>query len=118
MSFDPSIYRHRHKYTNYQYDFSAYDLNLDLDDEVVQKFWAYAEKRMNIYTQKFQKLPKPRTDDPVLANYKFCNVYRELDRQTIYIHTKLQYLRDDFESRLLNLMIFRFIAKIETSEIL
>lgn len=116
--FNPSIYRHRDKYIDYKAISSDYNLDFELDNDVVEDFWAYARERMNIFYQKDSNQPLPWTQDDVLARYKFCNVYRELDKQSIYIHTKLLYLRDDFESRLLNLMIFRFIAKIETSELL
>lgn len=30
-------------------------------------------------------MPKPWTTDPILLEYRFCNVYRELDRETTWI---------------------------------
>ncbi len=71
---------------------------------------------MEIWHQKNAGLDWPRTDDTILQTYKFCNAYRELDKQTIYIHKKLAHLRDNFPLRLCNLMMFRFMAKIETFE--
>lgn len=46
--------------------------------------WAIA--RHKIYMNRFiKKMPKPWTIDEILRKYSFCNVYRELDRVTIWI---------------------------------
>ena len=111
--FDPSIYRHWSKYT--QQDISE-KKNSDFDQNLLNDFWWYAKKRMEIWHKKNAGLDWPRTDDIILQTYKFCNAYRELDKQTIYIHTKLADIRDNFPLRLCNLMMFRFMAKIETFE--
>lgn len=71
---------------------------------------------MEIWHKKNDWIEWPRTDDAILQTYKFCNAYRELDKQTMYIHKKLAHLRDDFPLWLCNLMMFRFMAKIETFE--
>jgi hypothetical protein len=71
---------------------------------------------LEIWHRKDAGTPPPWTDDKILQTYKFCNSYRELDKQTIYIHSKLADLRDNFPLWLCNLMMFRFIAKIETFE--
>lgn len=42
-------------------------------------------KRHNIYLRKAAGKPRPWTTDPVLQKYKFCNVYRELDRTTVWL---------------------------------
>ena len=34
--------------------------------------------------------PRPWTDDPILDKYKFCNVFRELDRVTIWIKDNIR----------------------------
>lgn len=43
-------------------------------------------ERHSIYTKKAAGLPAPWTEDPVLQQYRFCNVYRNLDTQTQLIH--------------------------------
>ena len=111
--FDPSIYRHWSKYTQKNI---LQKKNSDFDQDLLNNFWEYAKKRMEIWHKKNAGIEWPRTDDVILRTYRFCNAYRELDKQTIYIHKKLAYLRDNFPLRLCNLMMFRFMAKIETFE--
>ncbi len=49
-------------------------------------FNKFMVERHNIYLRRFiQGDPYPWTDDPILNEYSFCNVYRELDRVTIWI---------------------------------
>ena len=115
VMFNPNIYRHRDKYITRWTPFIE-DSVIDLDNHIVLEFRNYARERMSVWNKKNSWKTYPRTDDKILQKYKFCNVYRELDRQTIYIHTKLQHLRDNFELWLLNVMISRFIGKIETLE--
>lgn len=47
------------------------------------KFWI---ERHKVYLKRHHlKLAAPWTDDPVLANYRFCNIYRELDTVSEWI---------------------------------
>ena len=49
-------------------------------------FNKFMVERHNIYLRRFiEGDPYPWTDDPILNEYSFCNVYRELDRVTIWI---------------------------------
>ena len=45
----------------------------------------YMIERHNIYERRAEGQAYPWTDDPILKEYSFCNVYRELDRVTIWI---------------------------------
>ena len=45
----------------------------------------YMIERHSIYERRAEGQPYPWTDDPILNEYSFCNVYRELDRVTIWI---------------------------------
>lgn len=115
--FNPDIYRHRDKYTSWSL-IHPIDNNFPLNKEILSDFRDYARERMTIWNLKNTWKCNPRTEDKILQKYKFCNVYRELDKQTIYIHSKLLHLRNNFELRLLNIMIARFIWRIETLEII
>ncbi|MCA9382508.1 hypothetical protein KC660_03825 [Candidatus Dojkabacteria bacterium] len=84
--------------------------------ESITQIEYFIKERMLIWEKKVSKQNPPYTTDPILANYRFCNIYRELDRQTIEIHTRLNPLKIDFELWLLNLAFMRFIAKTETIE--
>ena len=58
----------------------------------------------------------PYTQDPILSKYRFCNIFRELDKQTITFHKLLNPLRDDFPLWLMNMFMCRMIARPETIE--
>jgi len=45
----------------------------------------WIEERHKIYRKREAGLPKPWTDDPILQQWRFCNVYRELDTVTQWI---------------------------------
>ncbi len=48
-------------------------------------FWYWINERHKIYRYKEDKRPQPWTADPILQKYRFCNVFRELDKVTIWI---------------------------------
>lgn len=50
-----------------------------------EMFFYWVKERQAIHDKKEAGLPKPWTDNPILQNYKFCNVRREDDRVTIWI---------------------------------
>lgn len=59
---------------------------VELDKRALKQFWQYIRLRHGIYIKRhIMRLPPPWTDDPILDQYRFCNVYRELDRGTIYL---------------------------------
>ncbi len=51
----------------------------------------------------------PLTDDPVLQQYRFCNVFRELDRVTQWIHRNIQVPFANHEHLWVMLAIARYI---------
>lgn len=79
-----------------------------LDQYLLNEISSFASERMRIWEQKVIGKAAPYTADLILQKYRFCNIYRELDRQTIQIHTLLNPLRADFATWLLNLMYCRF----------
>jgi hypothetical protein len=50
----------------------------------------FMEERHGIYLRRKAGAPKPWTSDPVLQEYRFCNVYRELDTVTIWIRENIR----------------------------
>jgi len=74
----------------------------------------FISERMNVWEKKEMKSEPPYTDDEIISKYRFCNIYRELDRQTIEIHSDLKVLEKDFEAWLLNLVFERMVCKPET----
>lgn len=71
-------------------------------------------ERINIWRQKVLGKSPPYTADPILGRYRFCNIFREFDRQTIEFHRLLDPLRYDFPLWLLNMFYCRIVARPET----
>lgn len=53
---------------------------------VQQRFQEFIYKRHMIYLKKQRGEAAPWTDDPILQQYRFCNVYRQLDRTTVWLN--------------------------------
>lgn len=51
----------------------------------VERIFAFAQERHSIYEKRNRGEKAPWTKDRVLGEYRFCNVYRELDRVTQWI---------------------------------
>lgn len=83
---------------------------------IVKEICDFAHERLSIWQKKISGSPIPYTNDPILQKYRFCNVFREFDKQTIVIHTTLNPLRDDFALWLLNMFYCRMVARPETIE--
>lgn len=52
---------------------------------ITKNFFKFMKERHQIYLNREAGKPFPWTDDPILQKYSFTNVYRELDRTTIWI---------------------------------
>ena len=71
-------------------------------------------ERMKMWEKKTRGEQAPYSNNAILATHRFCNIYRELDRQTIEFHTLLNPLRDDMALWLLNMFYCRVVARPET----
>lgn len=47
---------------------------------------AFITERHSIYLERHAGISWPWTEDPILQQYRFCNVYRNLDKETQLIH--------------------------------
>lgn len=90
---------------------------LDLGNPLLKEIVDFSTERMKIWHLKSSGSNPPFTTDPILYNFRFCNIYRELDRQTIEIHRSLKHFKDD-QDWLLNLMFNRFLCKPQTYELI
>lgn len=84
------------------------------DQQLYTDMSAFIQERMSMWEKKYRGEPAPYSADPILKNYRFCNVFRELDRQTIEFHTLLNPLRNDFPLWLLNMFYCRMVARPQT----
>lgn len=71
-----------------------------------QELFEFIEKRHTIYERRSRGEQKPWTDDPILRNYRFCNVYRELDKQTLWFS---EFWRRDHKDLWFASLVFRFV---------
>lgn len=104
-----TLYRHwDYHLTGRENPISAYA------NELPKKLTWFVEERMRMLEKKLAGAPPPYSDDPILSAYRFCNIFREFDRQTIEFHEHLNAYRPDFPLWLLNMLAARLIANTET----
>ncbi len=87
---------------------------VEYNQPLMESIEAFIHERINIWEQKEQNQPKPWTQDPVLSKYRFCNIFREFDKQTITFHTLLKPLTTDFPLWLMNMFYCRLVANPNT----
>ncbi len=63
--------------------------DLDVCQENLEEFFYVVKERQDIWFKRFSKEPKPWTKDQILLNNKFTNVYRELDRESQFLISKI-----------------------------
>lgn len=62
---------------------------LSLNPRRVDDLFNFIHERHRIWRERYvAKKPGPWTTDPILQTFRFCNVYRELDRVTLWITSK------------------------------
>lgn len=98
------------------------DKILAAQPKINDKSWALAckwiKERYTVHLKKdIDKLPGPWTNWDVLQKYRFTNVKREQDKETLYV-LKTVLLNDNLTLRekILNTIAFRFWNKHETFE--
>lgn len=85
----------------------------------ISKFFEIARERYSILLKRRAGLPKPWTKDPVFQSHRFCNVFREDDRTTVWFRENI---RDSLNNAyainpatvLLSIVAFRWFNRIET----
>lgn len=85
-------------------------------DKMSAAFFEFVYDRQSVWHKRVASgLPAPWTDDVILQNFKFCNVYRELDGGTIEIS---KYLKQPLsaEQKLFNIVAYRFFNRRDTIE--
>jgi len=78
-------------------------------------FFDFARERHEIYLKRSRGVPPPWTTDLILQRYKFTNVFRELDRTTVWFRENIREpLRNDPQV-LFATVAFRWFNRIETA---
>lgn len=82
---------------------------------VYDTYWRFAAKRQDLFMRRVTGAPSPWTDDPILASYRFTNVYRAADRVSQYLIRHVIYdgpqAKDEIFFRV---MLFKIFNRIET----
>lgn len=86
-----------------------------IDGEKLDKFIYWMRGRHNIQLARMAGKPKPWTKDKVLQDNFFCNVFRELDKNTVWFR---EHIRDPLKKStdvILATVIFRWFNHIPTA---
>lgn len=86
-------------------------------ESIKEKFIGFIVERHNIYLRRLAGDPRPWTEDVLLNTFKFTNIYRELDRTTLWCkkHVRDKNWGTEYD-RALSILAFRFFNRIETCE--
>ncbi|QQR82777.1 hypothetical protein IPJ70_01560 [Candidatus Campbellbacteria bacterium] len=84
------------------------------DKNLLKEISWFIEERNNIWKRKIIGEKPPYTKNPILSTYRFCNIFREFDRQTIEFHELLNPIRNNFPLWLLNMFYCRMVARTTT----
>lgn len=86
---------------------------------VYDTYWRFAVKRFDIFLKRLTDTQGPWTNDSVISNHRFTNVFRASDRVSQYL-INLQYQSNiqDPKEIFFRTILFKFFNKIETYECL
>lgn len=86
---------------------------------VYDTFWRFAHERQSVFFKKLEQPFPPWTNDPILSEYKFTNVYRATDRVSQYLIKEVIYNGEQSaEEVFFRIILFKLFNKIETWELL
>lgn len=85
---------------------------------VYELYWKFAFERQKAFEGRTSGQPGPWTDEPIIQEYKFCNVFRAADRVSQYMIQNVCYNNDSSspEDRIFQIVAFRFFSSINTWE--
>ena len=92
-----------------------------IETEVYDTYWRFAAERQSIYIRRLANPIGPWSDDPILNEFRFTNVYRISDRVSQYLVRNVQYdpTRPTTPSEVFfRTLLFKIFNRIETWEAL
>lgn len=80
---------------------------------VYELYWRFAANRQAAFNRRLTGATRPWTDDAILQQFKFCNVFRAADRVSQYMIREVAYgpTDDDPADRLFRIVAFRTFSK-------
>lgn len=94
----------------------ARKLSIQEIEDPIERFFAFARERHAIYMRRQRNDVWPWTSDPILQTYKFTNVFRELDRTTVWFRENVRNKLRDTPDVMLATVVFRWFNRISTGE--
>ncbi len=93
---------------------------LRVREPVYKAYWKFAAERHRVFLSRLRGDEPPWTEDEIIAQFKFCNTFRAIDRVSQYMIRNVCYSeqKDSAEDRLFQIVAFRTFSKIETWEFL
>lgn len=88
---------------------------------VFDAYWKFAAERQEIFFKRIGGQSEPWTDDHILKQFRFTNVYRATDRVSQYLIKKVIYnssLDQSPSETVFRILLFKLFNKIETWEVL
>lgn len=85
---------------------------------VYELYWKFAYERQKAFEGRISGKSGPWTEDPIIQEYKFCNVFRAADRVSQYMIRNVCYNDEPCspEDRMFQIVAFRFFSNIQTWE--
>jgi hypothetical protein len=83
---------------------------------VFDTYWRFAAARQSVYEARLAGAPPPWTDDRVIREHRFTNVFRAADRVSQFLIDKVIYNGDehDPEDLLFRTLLFKFFNRLAT----
>jgi len=84
--------------------------------DIYNLYWYFAAERQAAFERRLAGAPRPWSDDPILQAFKFCNVYRAVDRVSQYLIREVAYREEANtpEDRLFQIVAFRTFSQPQT----
>lgn len=87
--------------------------------KVYDTYWNFTAKRQDIFYKRLTKIEYPWSEDNILNNYKFTNVFRATDRVSQYLINNIIYKgSQDSEEIFFRIILFKIFNRISTWEFL
>lgn len=81
---------------------------------VFNTYWRFANERQNTFYRRLENTTGPWTEDPIIRNYRFTNVFRASDRVSQFL-IKIQNIENqEKEDIFFRTLLFKIFNKIET----
>ena len=84
----------------------------------LEKFYWWINERHQIYLNKAAERPWPWTKDKIMQTYKFTNVFRELDAETLRFHERIDPIDMMMYDKLYHMILYRAFNLASTYDML